>query len=74
MPPSPSLEALEGFIKRQQHLLKLEREAEEVQTRLLNSKCSPKLLEKKGLALGSLGVSGISIGLGGKTWAQSQPS
>jgi DNA polymerase alpha-associated DNA helicase A len=63
----PTLAVLEAFIARQQHLLTLEREAEEVQTRLLNSKCSPKLLEKKGLALLSLGVAGVSIGLGGKT-------
>jgi DNA polymerase alpha-associated DNA helicase A len=58
---------LELFIQRQQELLRLEREAEEAQTRLLNSKCSPKLLEKKGLALGGLGVASVNIGLGGKT-------
>jgi DNA polymerase alpha-associated DNA helicase A len=48
--------------------LQLEREEEEEQTRLLNSNCSPKLLEQRGLALGGLGVSSISIGLGGKTY------
>lgn len=64
---SPSKEDLEAFLSRHQHLLELERQEEEEQTRLLNSNCSPKLLEKRGLALGGLGVSSISVGLGGKT-------
>jgi hypothetical protein len=34
------------------------------------SSCSQKLLEKKGLALGGLGVVGINIGLGGKRWTE----
>lgn len=55
------------FITKHKQLLQLEREAEQEQTRLLNSKCSPKLLEKKGLALGGLGVASVSVGLGGKT-------
>lgn len=58
---------LESFIARQQHLLKIERDEDLALTRLLNSKCSPKLLEQKGLALGGLGVSSVNIGLGGKT-------
>lgn len=65
-PGPPSREQLAVFISRLQHLLALERAAEEDQTRLLNSKCSHRLLEQKGLALGGLGVAGISLGLGGK--------
>ncbi|WRT66637.1 uncharacterized protein IL334_003596 [Kwoniella shivajii] len=66
-PAPPSRSVLEAFINRHQYLLELERKAEEEQTRLLNSKCSPKLLEQRGLALGGLGVSVISVGLGGKS-------
>ncbi|WWD17029.1 hypothetical protein CI109_101466 [Kwoniella shandongensis] len=66
-PTPPSRSLLESFIGRHQYLLELERKAEEEQTRLLNSKCSPKLLEQRGLALGGLGVASISIGLGGKS-------
>ncbi|ORY26302.1 P-loop containing nucleoside triphosphate hydrolase protein [Naematelia encephala] len=65
-PKPPSRSILEAFITRHEHLLQLEREAEEEQTRLLNSNCSPKLLEQRGLAIGSLGVSSLSVGLGGK--------
>lgn len=65
-PLPPNAEALDAFLTRHQELLQLEREAEEEQTRLLNSNCSPKLLEQRGLALGGLGVASISIGLGGK--------
>lgn len=64
---TPSRDDLAAFLARQQHLLKLERDEEEEQTRLLNSNCSPRLLEQRGLALGGLGVSAINIGLGGKT-------
>lgn len=63
----PSEEELKAFIARHQHLLQLEHDEEEEQTRLLHSNCSPKLLEQRGLALGGLGVSSISVGLGGKT-------
>lgn len=63
----PTEEDLDAFLSRHQELLQAEREEEEEQTRLLNTNCSPKLLEQKGLALGSLGVSSISVGLGGKT-------
>ena len=66
IPPSPT--ALDAFLSRHEYLLKLEREAEEEQTRLLNSNCSPKLLEQRGLASNGLGVSGISVGLGGKRY------
>lgn len=58
--------SLQSFLNRHKQLLGLERKAEKEQTRLLNSKCSPSLLEQRGLALNGLGVSGISIGLGGK--------
>ena len=65
-PHPPTRPILDAFITRHQYLLQLERAAEEEQTRLLNSNCSPRLLEQRGLALGGLGVSNISIGLGGK--------
>lgn len=65
--PKPTPDAsVQAFLNRHKQLLELERKAEEEQTRLLNSKCSPSLLEQRGLALNGLGVSGISIGLGGK--------
>ncbi|CAD6584401.1 MAG: hypothetical protein TREMPRED_003834, partial [Tremellales sp. Tagirdzhanova-0007] len=66
-PHPPTRPILDAFITRHQYLLQLERAAEEEQTRLLNSNCSPRLLEQRGLALGGLGVSNISIGLGGKS-------
>ncbi|KAG2366357.1 hypothetical protein BDR07DRAFT_1458618, partial [Suillus spraguei] len=44
-----------------------ERNPEIERSALLLTNCGPKLLEQKGLALGSLGVVGINIGLGGKT-------
>jgi DNA polymerase alpha-associated DNA helicase A len=55
-----------AFLDRQTVLLGREREAEVQQTALLLSSCGPKLLERKGLALGALGVVSIQIGLGGK--------
>lgn len=58
---------LAAFIARQRELLKHEREAEIERTSLLLSNCSQKLLEQKGLALGSLGIANIGIGLGGKS-------
>ncbi len=64
---APSEGELDAFLSRHEALLAAEREEEEEQTRLLNTNCSPKLLESKGLALGSLGVASISVGLGGKT-------
>lgn len=65
-PVAPSNDVLEAFLSRHRTLLQAERQAEEEQTRLLNSNCSPKLLEQRGLALGGLGVSSLSVGLGGK--------
>jgi len=58
---------LAAFIARQRVLLTKEREAEIDRTSLLLSNCAPRLLEQKGLALGSLSVSSINVGLGGKT-------
>ncbi|WVW84202.1 hypothetical protein I302_106232 [Kwoniella bestiolae CBS 10118] len=66
-PVPPTRSVLEAFISRHQYLLELERKAEEEQTRLLNSKCSPKLLEQRGLSIGGMGVSNISVGLGGQS-------
>ncbi|ODN72845.1 hypothetical protein L202_08275 [Cryptococcus amylolentus CBS 6039] len=66
-PPQSAHAQVAAFVDRHRQLLALERSAEEEQTRLLNSKCSPKLLEQRGLAINSLGVSSISIGLGGKS-------
>lgn len=58
---------LAAFIDRHRALLLQEREAEIERTSLLLSNCSPKLLEQKGLALIGVGISSVSIGLGGKT-------
>jgi len=66
-PVRPTAQDLETFLDRHEVLLQNERDAEEEQTRSLNSNCSAKELERKGLSLGGLGVSGISVGLGGKT-------
>jgi hypothetical protein len=57
-----------AFIDRQCVLLTKERQAEVERTSLLLSNCGPKLLERKGLSLGGLGVANINIGLGGKTY------
>jgi DNA polymerase alpha-associated DNA helicase A len=59
---------LQAFIDRQRVLLARERDAEIERSALLLSNCSPKLLEQKGLSIGGLGVVGMNIGLGGKTW------
>ncbi|KAI6015013.1 AAA domain-containing protein [Pisolithus orientalis] len=66
-PSSDTAESLRAFISRQRTLLSLEREAEIERTSLLLTNCTPRLLEQKGLALGSLGVVSAGIGLGGKT-------
>jgi len=58
-----------SFIDRHRSLLAIERNAEVERSTLLLSNCGPKLLEQKGLALLGLGVIGINIGLGGKTFA-----
>ncbi|OAX43735.1 P-loop containing nucleoside triphosphate hydrolase protein [Rhizopogon vinicolor AM-OR11-026] len=58
---------IKAFIDRHRDLLTKERNAEIQRSALLLTNCGPKLLEQKGLALGSLGVVGINIGLGGKT-------
>lgn len=63
----PTEDELDVFLSRHGELLAAERAEEEDQTRLLNTNCSPTLLEAKGLALGSMGVASISVGLGGKT-------
>ena len=57
---------LKLFTTRQLHLLSQEKEAEIERTSLLISKCSHKLFEQRGLALGGLGVASVAIGLGGK--------
>lgn len=64
---------LAAFLDRQTLLLKRERDAEIERTSLLLSSCSPKLLERKGLALGALGVASVRIGLGGKRSARCAP-
>jgi DNA polymerase alpha-associated DNA helicase A len=56
------------FIARQRLLLDQERKAEIERSSLLLSNCGPKLLEQKGLSLGGLGIIGVNIGLGGKTY------
>lgn len=51
-PHPPSQTDLHRFLTRQLHLLAAERQAEIDQTSLLASNCSPRLLEKRGLAIG----------------------
>ena len=60
---------LQDFIDRQRLLLAKERGAEIERSSLLLSNCGPKLLEQKGFSLGGLGVVGMHVGLGGKTYA-----
>jgi DNA polymerase alpha-associated DNA helicase A len=62
-----STERVSTFIDRHLFLLSQERDAEVERTSLLFSKCGPKLLEQKGLALNGLGISSIDVGLGNKT-------
>jgi len=59
---------ISAFLDRQRTLLQAERQAEVEQSSLLLSSCSPKLLEKKGLALLGLGVVNMGLGLGGKRY------
>jgi len=59
------------FVDRQRTLLSQEREAEIERSSLLLSNCGPKLLEQKGLSLGGLGIVGMNVGLGGKTFVAS---
>jgi DNA polymerase alpha-associated DNA helicase A len=56
-----------AFVDRHLSLLSKERDAEVERTSLVFSKCSPKLLEQKGLALNGLGIVNIGVGLGNKT-------
>jgi DNA polymerase alpha-associated DNA helicase A len=62
-----TLTPAEAHIKRTLELLAFERDIDLAQTSLLVSKCSPKLLETRGLAILNLQVCNVSIGLGGKT-------
>ncbi|KAI0267266.1 P-loop containing nucleoside triphosphate hydrolase protein [Gloeopeniophorella convolvens] len=55
------------FLDRHLSLLARERDAEVERSSLVFSRCGPKLLEQKGLALNGLGVASVSIGLGSKT-------
>src|SRR5579863_6225428 len=56
-----------AFVDRHLSLLSKERDAEVERTSLVFSKCGPKLLEQKGLALNGLGIASIGVGLGNKT-------
>lgn len=62
-----STEAASLFIDKHLDLLSQERDAEIGRTSLIFSKCGPKLLEQKGLALNGLGVASVGVGLGNKT-------
>lgn len=59
---------LERFLARTRDLLAAERAADAERGALLLSSCSPRELERAGLALGGLSVASLSIGLGGKTY------
>jgi DNA polymerase alpha-associated DNA helicase A len=62
-----SMERVLTFIDKHLLLLSQERDAEVERTSLVLSKCGPKLLEQKGLALNGLGIASIGVGLGNKT-------
>ncbi|KAF8480196.1 P-loop containing nucleoside triphosphate hydrolase protein [Russula ochroleuca] len=62
-----STERVSTFIDRHLFLLSQERDSEVEKTSLVFSKCGPKLLEQKGLALNGLGIASIGVGLGNKT-------
>jgi DNA polymerase alpha-associated DNA helicase A len=63
----PSSELLSRWLQRHADLLIEERNVEKDEARMLLSKCSPKQLERNGLAILGLGVLNVSVGLGGKT-------
>ncbi|KAJ3536793.1 hypothetical protein NM688_g6788 [Phlebia brevispora] len=67
-------EQIRAFIDKHRVLLAKEREADIERTSLLLTKCPPSLLEQKGLALGGLGVSNVTVGLGGKTLVELERS
>jgi DNA polymerase alpha-associated DNA helicase A len=71
---SANVDDLTRFLARQKHLLLQERNAEIERTSLLLSKCSQKILEQRGLALGALGVASMGVGLGGKTCVRGRTS
>lgn len=62
-----STEVASSFIDKHLDFISQERDAEIERTSLVFSKCGPKLLEQKGLALNGLGVASIGVGLGNKT-------
>jgi hypothetical protein len=62
-----STEKVSRFIDRHIFLLSQERNAEIERSSLVFTKCGPKLLEQKGLALNGLGIANITVGLGNKT-------
>ena len=59
--------SVSAFVDRHLSLLSQERDTEVERTSLVFSKCGPKLLEQKGLALNGLGIASIGVGLGNKT-------
>ncbi|KAF7800225.1 hypothetical protein EIP86_011472 [Pleurotus ostreatoroseus] len=67
-------EQIRVFIDKHRTLLSKEREAEIERTSLLLTNCPPSLLERKGLALGGLNVSNVTVGLGGKTLVELERS
>ncbi|KAH8112236.1 P-loop containing nucleoside triphosphate hydrolase protein [Phellopilus nigrolimitatus] len=63
----PDLNDIASFFDRHLGLLQDERNAEIDENTLLRSKCSPKLLEQKGLALLNLSIANIHVGMGGRS-------
>lgn len=63
----PSVDLLQRWLQKHADLLIEERKVEKEEARLLLSKCSPKQLERNGLAILGLGVLTVAAGLGGKT-------
>ncbi|CED83037.1 DNA helicase [Phaffia rhodozyma] len=63
----PSSATLGQYLDRLSHLLDKELETDQARTALLSTSCSWEVLAQKGLAINGLGVSGVNIGLGGKS-------
>lgn len=63
---TPSPRDLQRFFDQLSSLLADELAAEQARTALLSTNCSWDVLAERGLAINSLGVSNVAVGLGGK--------
>lgn len=65
-PIPPSKELLSKWLKRHLHLLQQERGEEQEQSKMLLNNTPIRQLELNGLAILSLGVASVKVGLGAK--------